>query len=187
MNKLEDYIFVIKGGMTTALCGAIINEYGKSDLWAKATVSSHSVIDESRRKVEEIPISADFVINQNISKRKELDRYIYATVGNAIDLYRRKFPFVSAQEDTGYNLLRYKENCYYKEHVDSMTSDYREVSCSIVLNSDYEGGAFSFFDGEKTYSLEKGDILMFPSNFMYPHAVLPVTRGERFSIVTWFR
>jgi hypothetical protein len=27
---------------------------------------------------------------------------------------------------------------------------------------------------------------MFPSNFLYPHSVLPVTEGTRYSIVTWF-
>ncbi len=26
----------------------------------------------------------------------------------------------------------------------------------------------------------------FPSNFMYPHGIRPVTQGVRYSIVTWF-
>ena len=29
--------------------------------------------------------------------------------------------------------------------------------------------------------------VMFPSTFMYPHEVMPVTKGTRYSIITWFR
>ena len=35
-----------------------------------------------------------------------------------------------------------------------------------VLNDDYEGGEFYLVD-EKT-DLSKGDVIIFPSNFMYP-------------------
>ena len=189
MTKLEDYIVLMKGGITTSLCDALIGEYGECDLWEKSGITNQKILDESIRKVEEIAISTDIVISKNPRKRQELDRYIYATVGNAIDLYGKKFPDVCAEQDTGYNLLKYKESYHYKEHVDSNAGGglYREISCSIILNSDYDGGEFAFFDGEKIYALEKGDILMFPSNFMYPHAILPVTKGERISIVTWFR
>ena len=34
--------------------------------------------------------------------------------------------------------------------------------------------------------LKKGDAIMFPSNFMYPHEIMPVTQGTRYSIITWF-
>ena len=30
-----------------------------------------------------------------------------------------------------------------------------------------------------------GSAIVFPSNFCFPHAVLPVTKGERHSIITW--
>jgi len=188
MKALDDHIFVVEGGMTSSLCDAITKEYSPCSLWVPARVSSGGLLDETTRKVETISISASSVLNESQKTRVAIDRYIYATVGNALDIYRKKFPQVCAEEDTGYELLRYKENCFYKEHVDSVGQQlYREISCSIVLNSGYEGGEFSFFNGEKIYALKKGDILMFPSNFMYPHSVLPVTKGERLSIVTWFR
>ena len=34
--------------------------------------------------------------------------------------------------------------------------------------------------------LKKADAIMFPSNFMYPHEIMPVTQGTRYSIITWF-
>jgi predicted 2-oxoglutarate/Fe(II)-dependent dioxygenase YbiX len=33
--------------------------------------------------------------------------------------------------------------------------------------------------------LQAGDLLIFPSNFMYPHRVEPVTNGERYSFISW--
>jgi predicted 2-oxoglutarate/Fe(II)-dependent dioxygenase YbiX len=60
------------------------------------------------------------------------------------------------------------------------------ISLSITFNDDYEGGNFSFFDGEHVIKTKAGSVLMFPSNFMYPHAITPITRGTRYSMVTWF-
>ena len=38
---------------------------------------------------------------------------------------------------------------------------------------------------DKEIKLKTGDILIFPSNFMYPHRVEPVKKGTRFSFVSW--
>jgi predicted 2-oxoglutarate/Fe(II)-dependent dioxygenase YbiX len=54
------------------------------------------------------------------------------------------------------------------------------------LNDNFEGGEFSFFDEDLRYKIPKGAALMFPSNFMYPHQIMPVTKGVRYSIITWF-
>ena len=34
-------------------------------------------------------------------------------------------------------------------------------------------------------NLKKGDILLFPSTFLYPHRVEQVKKGTRYSFVTW--
>ena len=59
------------------------------------------------------------------------------------------------------------------------------------LNDDYEGGDLIFTDQKeyevKRLKLGKGSIVFFPSNFMYPHSILPVTKGTRYSIVAWLQ
>ena len=35
--------------------------------------------------------------------------------------------------------------------------------------------------------LGKGSIVFFPSNFMYPHGIQPITKGTRYSIVSWLQ
>jgi len=52
------------------------------------------------------------------------------------------------------------------------------------LNDDYEGGELIFFDNQKIV-LNAGDIVIFPSNFLFPHAVKNVTKGTRYSFVSW--
>ena len=53
----------------------------------------------------------------------------------------------------------------------------------LYLNDDFEGADFMLC-GEKI-DLKKGDILLFPSNFMYPHEVTETTKGTRYSFVAW--
>ncbi len=57
------------------------------------------------------------------------------------------------------------------------------VSIVANLNDDYEGSEF-YCRGEKI-ELKTGDILLFPSNFMYPHEVRETTKGTRYSFVSW--
>ena len=53
-----------------------------------------------------------------------------------------------------------------------------------ALNNEYAGGEFVMFQDE-TYELKKGEIIVFPSNFLYPHRVDTVTHGIRYSYATW--
>jgi len=61
----------------------------------------------------------------------------------------------------------------------------------INLNEDYEGGDLVFTDQKKLIvkrsSLKAGDVVFFPSNFLYPHLIEPVTNGTRYSIVSWLQ
>jgi len=83
-------------------------------------------------------------------------------------------------------LLRYQEGEFYTEHTDHFLQNPRIVSCSFALNDDFEGGEFGFFDRKIIYKLSKGSALMFPSNFLYPHEIMPITKKIRYSIITWF-
>ena len=53
-----------------------------------------------------------------------------------------------------------------------------------VLNDDYEGGEFIIFD-DTEIKFDKGDVLVFPSLFLYPHKVEPVKSGTRYSYISW--
>ena len=126
------------------------------------------------------------------------------------------WPFmVRANDDAGwkYNIkaaestqiTRYKKGGFYKFHQDGngdhlsaynnpgnvfMHGHVRKLSMSVILNDNFEGGAFEF----ATYAKENceitpieassGSVIVFPSSM--EHRVAPVTKGTRYSVVCWF-
>ena len=60
---------------------------------------------------------------------------------------------------------------------------YPQVSALLFLNDDYTGGSFRVADS--SYHPKMGSAIIFPSNFMYPHEVLPIKSGTRWSVVAW--
>ena len=42
-----------------------------------------------------------------------------------------------------------------------------------------------FLVNNLAFPKKKGSAIIFPSNFMYPHEIMPVKSGTRFSIITW--
>jgi predicted 2-oxoglutarate/Fe(II)-dependent dioxygenase YbiX len=183
-GKLEDYIYVVKNAIDNQTCDEILNEFINSDEWVNTEIASG--INKNVRNCQTIVISYPHVLQKNKDIRHKLDMAIFDGASKCITEYNIKFPYCKIEEDSGYELLRYKEGCFYTEHTDSFKARPRAVSCSFILNDDFEGGEFAFFNKELKYKLEKGDALLFPSNFMYPHEVLPVTKGTRYSIITWF-
>lgn len=187
MRNINNYIVTFDGIITDALCDSILEEFSNEEEWEKTVVGSNKGrVDDRIRTAETVVISYPHVIEKNPKIRAKLDKYIFASAGLAIKKYNEKFPLALIQEDSGYELLRYKEGQFYVTHTDSFKERPRAVSCSFALNDDYEGGEFAFFNRELVYKLKKGSCIMFPSNFMYPHEIMPVTSGTRYSIVTWF-
>ena len=52
-----------------------------------------------------------------------------------------------------------------------------------ILNDNYKGG--DFIIRNKKIKTKTGDIIIFPSSFMFPHKVTEVTKGIRYSFVSW--
>ena len=185
MKNIDDYIVVFENVMTHFLCDAILEEFNTEEEWQKTVVGTGRV-DDKIRTAETVVISYPHVIEKNSKVRQKLDKYVFASAGLAIKKYNEIFPLACIEEDSGYELLRYKEGQFYTKHTDSFKARPRAVSCSFMLSDDYEGGEFAFFNREKIIKASKGSAIMFPSNFMYPHEIMPVTKGTRYSIITWF-
>ena len=86
---------------------------------------------------------------------------------------------------------RYSPGQIMRQHMDHIHSLWNTQDAGIPvlsfilnLNDDYEGADLYFCD-DYIVPLGKGDIIMFPSLFLYPHGVTEATRGRRFSAVSW--
>ena len=109
-------------------------------------------------------------------------------------------PFYEIQVDSSEipQILSYGIGGHYRPHIDGesiwMTprgekiwkkSTDRDLSIVFFLNNDFEGGDFVFPDLKVRVRPEPGMMVCFPSNHHYMHGVEPVTRGKRYSIVSW--
>ena len=190
------FVQVIKGVLSPSTCRKIINEYKDDPLFAWSEVTSNNgkdqEINHELRKVRELYITQPDVWMWS-SQRVELARVVDAAAHNALTQYQNIIlqnkigTFVpTVSRDEGYKLLHYGEGYKFKEHFDEIPDFGRTVTCSINLSSGYEGGKFQFFGGSYEPELGQGDAVIFPANFMFPHAVTEITSGERYSIITWF-
>jgi predicted 2-oxoglutarate/Fe(II)-dependent dioxygenase YbiX len=184
VSKLEDFIQVFDDVLSPENCNLILNEYQNSSEW-EDTRTGDGQVSKNARNCTEISISSQHILEQNFDVRKNLDDVVFESVRNVITNYNNLIPTFGIDIDTGYQLLRYKEGEFYIQHTDSFKEQQRSLSCSIQLNEDYEGGEFAFFDREMMIRTKPGSAIVFPSNFMYPHEIMPVIKGTRYSIITW--
>jgi len=124
------------------------------------------------------------------------ERWVYDLVWNYLDIANRNSNWnfqIDACE--AMQLARYNKDGHFKFHQDGngftrfdngnkfVHGKTRKLSMSIILNDEYEGGEFEFFGQEQVIG-KRGTIIVFPSYMM--HRVKPVTKGTRYSLVTWF-
>ena len=86
---------------------------------------------------------------------------------------------------------RYKETRLMAEHCDHIHSIFEGERKGIPvmtalgsLNDDYTGGEFVMFE-DTVIPFKAGEIKIFPSCFLFPHRIDPVTEGTRYSFVSW--
>jgi Rps23 Pro-64 3,4-dihydroxylase Tpa1-like proline 4-hydroxylase len=86
-------------------------------------------------------------------------------------------------------ILKYEQNGFYTWHVDHFADIPRTMSCILLLNNDYEGGNLCFRNpdgsGEWQVDVKPNRMIIWPSSFLHPHTVKPVTKGTRYSVVAW--
>ena len=117
--------------------------------------------------------------------------YIKNEIERLYTYYKIKFPQMQSIKINQIDLLKYSPGGKYEIHTDHYTDSPRHLSIIINLNDNYEGGDLVFTDQKgkeiKRLKLGKGSIVFFPSNFMYPHGIQPITKGTRYSIVAWLQ
>ena len=145
----------------------------------------------------------DYKNETKISNEKELSvamyntpshEFLMALVDKAYTTYIKElnfFWFGCWTKHTTIRFNKYSVGTQMKQHCDHIQSIFDGenkgipiMSCIGVLNDDYKGGELVFFE-DQIYKLNKGDILIFPSNFLYPHKVNEVIEGKRYTFVSW--
>ena len=183
-QNINDYI-IVENLVSKEVREGVLYFIEKHETW-----KPHEWFNPKTGKTTTRKDGAELDVLYTTNKRIEED--IHSCIRNAFDVYKLKFnpqSFVTRHTIVRFN--RYKVSTNMAPHVDHIHSifDGNEKGIPIlsivgVLNDDYEGGEF-IFNGDYEVKLKAGDILMFPSNFLYEHEVRGVTNGRRVSFVAW--
>ena len=176
MNDIWDYVRVYNL-MPYKFCQGIINQYSDDDQWQKHFWYSHGVKSQYEDKELDVRFgSASIELNPYI------DQAITEYCEEISHLYRDQIKEWSAPR-----LNRYSEGTMMRDHVDLIRRHKRDgvpvLSILGLMNDDFEGGEF-YMRGEHL-RLQAGDIIVFPSTYLYPHEVKEITQGCRWSWVVW--
>lgn len=183
---MQNYILEIRKFLHKPICEKIIAYYENDFEDAKITDPS-SPVQKNIRNCE--------VVNLLQSKKSFgknlLLNYIQRELFKAAETYKSKSNYCFVKNINQIDLLRYKANHHdagYKFHVDQGTfAIERVLSVSICLNNNFTGGEFVFdLEGKQVcYPQNVGDLIMFPSNFLFPHQVNKVQKGTRYALISW--
>lgn len=184
-TKLKDYVKIYKGFYSQELCASIVSNLDDAK-WDLHTFYN-GISGEHKSYENELSVSYDVVPD-----KKELDDKIWQVINQYVtqDMGYMKDWFGGWSGYTLSRFNRYKTDTKMKIHADHIHSMFDGTRKGIpalsilgVLNEDYEGGEFVMCGEE--IKLGTGDVMVFPSNFLYPHEVKLVTSGTRYSFVSW--
>tara|TARA_E500000178_G_scaffold346290_1_gene397675 strand:- start:254 stop:823 length:570 start_codon:yes stop_codon:yes gene_type:complete len=182
--NLKDYIFQ-ENLFTNEFCDLIINEFSQENFSRDAHKNSNKT-----RFLGEFILYHQIINKKNSYTRKKILNDITNNIQLAIYDYMDHLNIggIPIKEHTGISFRKMIEGDHYHQHIDDAPGfDHYKISISIALNDDYEGGHLNFFNDTFTIKHKKGDIVMFPSTFFFPHSVSEIKKGTRYQLITWLR
>ena len=188
-HKIADYIHVERGVIPAEVCDRLLTQI-KESAWQPNTWYDHA----EGKTYSENTLEPDALFASD-----DMHRELGPSITRAAQIYIDKFAYKESLKTSriisafsGVRFNRYVPGQVMRKHHDHIHAifDGREKGIPVLsfvgnLNEDYEGGELAFFDGETRFALKTGDICMFPSCFLYPHEVLEVRNGQRYSFAMW--
>ena len=187
-TQLKDLIHVEKGIIPANLCDHIIKDIETRE-WRPHTWYNN--VDDSYGSEETMELDV-----QGITP--ELQELLTPIMIQAGAAYNRKYAYLRCDRTTqimnkfsSIRFNRYSSGQIMRQHHDHIHSlfDGKEKGIPVLsfilnLNDDYEGADLFFWENH-VVPLGKGDIIMFPSLFLFPHGVTEAKKGKRYSAVSW--
>jgi hypothetical protein len=175
-NESFDDCYKIDNAISKGFCKKIIEEYAKPEV----------------KKLPPIIGMNEGTVDLNIRNVERLQLPLFAGIGAtltsiALQVNHQVWKYNITHSNQS-EFLMYDINGKYETHVDtfhSRSNETRKLTVLVFLNDDFEGGKFYIQNSHERFYPQQtpGTVIVFPS-FM-PHGVEPVTKGIRYSIVTW--
>ena len=181
--QLKNFIHIERGLIPKDTCRFVIdsikNESWSSHLWSSDETDQFSYPTKELDSLESTP-SLEDALNPLISLSV---KYYNDFIGS------EKVSQVTCFSPIKFN--RYQKGQTMRIHCDHIRSLFEGevkgipvLSIIINFNDDYQGGDLIFWDNHKV-DLGEGDVVVFPSLFLFPHRIEEVTENIRYSGVAW--
>jgi hypothetical protein len=186
-KNLRNYVRVFPGFLDASLCKDVVEDLPNMQ-WNRAVFRNYNndpITMPGEKERFEVHIT-----DNNLGKTVPI---LKENIWNAIHLYVSGYNF---HWWTGWHQFSLKFNVYnptsimseHCDHIFNLFDGTRKgipiLSVVALLNNEFEGGEFVMFEDE-VIPLNVGDVMIFPSLFLYPHKVTPITSGIRYSAVSW--
>ena len=187
-TKLDECIYVAEKVIPADLCDLIVQDIEtrpwKPHQWYNVvTDSSHS---EETMELDVQPASPQLQKHLGkfiIEAGRQYQRNYAFQYGNSTANIMNQFCPVRFNRYSPGQIMR-----QHHDHIHSLfdgeTKGVPVLSIIMNFNDDYEGADLYFWD-DIVVPLGKGDIIMFPSSWLFPHGVTEATKGKRYSGVSW--
>ena len=187
-TQLKDLIPVEKGIIPANLCDHIIQDIETREWRPHTWYNAHAGTYGSEETME--------LDVQGITA--ELQQLLTPIMIQAGAAYNQKYAYLRCEKTqqimnkfSTIRFNRYGGGQIMRQHHDHIHSlfDGNEKGIPVLsfilnLNDDYEGADLFFWENH-IVPLGKGDIIMFPSLFLFPHGVTEAKKGKRYSAVSW--
>lgn len=168
MNPIASFHYDV--GFTDTL----VADIDAAGLWVRLTTP-----DANDYKCQQVTISTH-------PQLRSYDQRLFEIFSEVLRAYNAEWS-TPANSDSGYTLLRYRTGDECTLHYDYAPYDIRICTAVLYLNDDYEGGELVFPKQQVSLHPKRGDLVVMPASYLYPHRVAPVTRGERLCVRCFYR
>ena len=189
MKNLKDYILHLDNWIPQNILNKTLKELSKDKTWEKHSYTNPQTFkNKSKNGNKEL----DVCYGDNFIYLKQLHQLTWNALEKYIVIEKiGEKNFSSWQGFSQIRFNRYNKNQIMSKHCDHIVSLFEGknrgipiLSIVAVLNDNYKGGEFIMFD-DYEIKFKAGDLIIFPSVFLYPHLVKPVKKGTRYSFVSW--
>ena len=183
-SKITDFIRVYKNEISKTNSDLILSKAKNYSSWkthewyAYNSIAIHPDNKMEFERSSQLDMTSKLILNNCVNK--VLDLYYHEA-----DIYQHRHGI------SAISLNHYGPNTRMKPHIDHIHSMFDgnirgipTLSVLGMLHSEFKGGEFVICN-DLVLPFEPGDMVVFPSLFLYPHEVKPILEGDRYTFVAW--
>lgn len=153
--------------------------------WSGAYVTTSDQVDLEARNAKDFKFNSTGLgpTTSENEKLYKMHESIFQKVRKCMDDYGRYWG-VGINSYEAFNFVKYEgAGTHFKIHADHGPTYVATISVVVYLNENFEGGELYFPRFDLKYKPKTGDIVIFPSTYIYEHASEDMISGTKYSVV----